>query len=159
MSGVQSLLGSIDDCAYRNLADNNFYLHLRQKGRIHLNSTIHLAGTLLDTTTHDLCHGHTGYTQIVQSLLQGFESCKLCDNNYFVDTGCRNCCRSCLYLYCRFLHGRRSGVIITYTKAGIFIYLHGHSVGNIHNAEACICGRKTMLAGIQTYNFLFLRYA
>ena len=26
MSGVQSLLGSIDDCAYGNLADNNFCL-------------------------------------------------------------------------------------------------------------------------------------
>ena len=158
MSGVQSFLGSIDDCAYRNLADNNFYLHFRQKGRIHLNSTIHLTSTLLDTAAHDLCHGHTGYTQIVQSLLQSLEPGELCDNNYFVDTGCRNCCGNRLYLYCYVLHGCGSCIIITYAKAGIFIYLHGHSVGNIHNAEACICGRKTMLTGIQTNDLFFLRY-
>ena len=158
MSGVQSLLGSLDHSCYRDLADYDFYLHLRQQGRIHFHSTIHLAGTLLDTAAHNLCHGHTGYAQIIQRFLQNFKSCKLCNHNYFVDTGCRNCCGNRLYLYCRFLHGRRSGVIIAYAKAGIFIYLHGHSVGNIHNAEACICGRKTMLTGVQTNNLFFLRY-
>ena len=159
MSGVQSLLGSLYHSCYGDPADYDFYLHLRKQSRIHFNTTIHLAGTLLYATAHDLCHGHTGYTQIVQCFLQYFEPGELCNNHYFVDSGCGNCCRSCLYFYCCFLHGCGSCVIITYAKAGIFIYLHGHSVGNIHNTEACICGRKTMLAGIQTYNFLFLRYA
>ena len=42
MTGVKSLLGSFHNFGYRNLADYNFYFHLREQGGIHFNTTIHL---------------------------------------------------------------------------------------------------------------------
>ena len=90
MTGVKSLLGSFHNFRYRNLADYNFYFHLREQGGIHFNTTIHLAGTLLNTTTHNLRHGHTGYTKVVQSFLQVLKLRQFCNNNNLINTVCHS---------------------------------------------------------------------
>ena len=154
MSGIQCLLGSFDHFFYRNISNDDFYFYLRQQGCIHLNSTILLSRSFLYAAAHNLGNGHTGNSDIIHSFLQLIITGQSGDNGYFVNTSCSICCidhsHCCVFLCFRSSH------ITVLTKIRVFIYIHGHGIGYIHDAESCICTRKTVLTCIQTNNLFFL---
>ena len=136
MTCIQCLGCCFDDFLNRNISNDNFYFYLWKNGYVHLNSTIFLAGTFLDTTSHNLCYCHSCYTKIVQCCFQTLVLGKLCDNNNFVHS-CICVYRSC-YRYRSCSLNWRCCIIICYTKICVFIFIHC-TFCNIHDAESCVC--------------------
>ena len=136
MSCIQCLGCCFDDFLNRNISNDNFYFYLWKNGYVHLNSTIFLAGTFLDTTSHNLGNCHSCNTKIIQCCFQALVLGKFCNNNNFVHSCI--CIYRSGYRYSRCSLDWRCCVIICYSKICVFIFIHC-TFCNIHDAESCIC--------------------
>ena len=151
---IKSFFRRRDNRIDRNPADDYFNLDFRKKRRIDFNAAVYIAGTFLNTASHNLCHRHTGNPQVIHRFFQMIISGQSGNNNNLIHSRCPRRIFRNDRNFRIFLCGRNF-LIYLRTQTRIFVDIHCHCIGNIHNAESRIRGRKPMLTGIQSYNFLF----
>ncbi|MPM64664.1 hypothetical protein SDC9_111552 [bioreactor metagenome] len=82
MTGIECLLGSLDDRPYRDLADNRLKLHFRQQGRGDRNTSVILLLALLHSAAHDLGYRHTHDSYCIQGFLELIELALPADDDH-----------------------------------------------------------------------------
>ena len=85
VAGVECFAGGLDDFVHGNSGHDDFDLDLGQEGGVDDGASVALTGSSLDAAAHDLGHGHTGYAQVVELLLELIKLVEAADDGQAVD--------------------------------------------------------------------------
>ena len=151
MTGVENLLGNVDDGSRSNLGHNDINLYLRHQLGSYGSTTIHLAMSLLDTIAQHPGNGHAGNTEALQSYLQALETL-LGGNNGHAGNMSLFSINNLIVRSSRSSRNLHSHILCFLGS----LTHRDRSLESITSHKACISRGQVMLSSIKAGNFLSL---